>query len=230
MYSLGSVGAYGPPSGIISGAGVEVTGLASVPAATTPIPIGRLNLKVFDQYLPDIMSEVHREFILQDDERTRRNTREYGYSFFQLEGKDRTYGDPPPFLQALGREICQAFGHPPQVFTNVILSLYGAGFHLEPHIDTNSKDPHDKGYYFEENVYGLIVKADTTGHLYFVCDDVNLRPALDLEPIYSLVEQPGTIFCLQGDYRRAPFFHAVSQVSEQRISLTFRRVVFEEKS
>lgn len=193
---------------------------------SAPFPLGQLDSKILDSFYPHIMGEVKKEFVLQDDGRTRRNTREYGYSFFKMEAGKFEFNPPPEFLNVLGSEICMALGHPPQKFTNIILSCYEKEFHLEPHFDTNSTDPH-KGYYFDENVYGIIVEADPTGHLYFVQYEGGPTPPLDLEVVYSLQEKPGTIFCLQGDYRRIPFFHGVSHVSNRRLSITFRTVNIE---
>lgn len=194
-----------------------------------PFPQSQLDPILLESFYPQIMSEVEKPFFYQNDGRTHRGTREYGYSFFKMETGDFSYSPPPLFLQQLGAKICEALGDPQQEFTNIILSLYDEGFHLEPHVDTNATDPH-KGYYFEENVYGIIIAADATGHLYFVRDDAHLRPPLDLKPIYALEEKPGLIFCLKGTYRKSPFFHGVTKVSNHRISITFRRVVICEES
>lgn len=191
-----------------------------------PFPQSQIDGKILDKYYPLVMAEVEKEFALQNDGRTRRCTREYGYSFFDLENGGRTFTPAPKFFYALGKKICKKLGHPPQTFTNIILSLYEEGFSLEPHVDINATDHSGKNYYFDENVYGIIIEADPTGHLYFVRDDVNMIPPLDLEPIYSLKEQQGTIFCLQGMYRKAPYFHGVTRVSHRRISITFRNVLF----
>lgn len=191
-----------------------------------PFPVGQLDSEVLERFYPQIMEEITKEFSLQNDGRTHRNTREYGYSFFKMENGDFSYVPPPAFLNALGYEICKALGHAPEEFTNIILSLYEEGFHLEPHVDINATDPH-QGYYFDENVYGIIIEADSTGHLYFVRDEVNWVPPLNLEPVYSLEERPGVIFCLQGKYRKFPYFHGVSKISKRRISLTFRKVTME---
>ena len=55
-------------------------------------------------------------------------------------------------------------------------------------------------------------------------------PPLDAQHIYALDEKPGMVFCLQGQLRRAPYYHGVSRVANRRISLTFRVVRFEEES
>jgi hypothetical protein len=191
-----------------------------------PFPQGQISSEILSQFYPEIIEEVEKEFSRQDTTRTHRDTREYGYSYFKMEEGDFSYTPPPAFLSLLGNEVCKALGHPPEEFTNIILSLYEEGFHLEPHIDTHAGS-NTSGYYYDENVYGIIIEADPTGHLYFVRDDVNPRPPLDLVPIYNLEETTGSIFCLQGDLRMPPYFHGVSRVSKRRVSITFRKVIFE---
>lgn len=192
-----------------------------------PFPQGQLNSEILDHFYPMIMKEVEKEFTIQDDKRTRRGTREYGYSFFKLEKCDFSYIPPPQFLSELGAYICQSLGHQPHEFTNIILSLYEEGFHLEPHIDAGYSYRYGNGFYFDDDVYGIIIEPDTSGQLYFIRHDENSLPAVNLAPSYVLEEKPGTIFCLQGTYRNAPYFHGVSTVSKRRISITFRKVVIE---
>jgi hypothetical protein len=194
--------------------------------ASAPFPISTLDKHILNVYLPDIFLEVEKTFVLQDDGRTRRNTREYGFSFFKLEQDDYTYIPPPDFLQELGAHICSAFGHPPQPFTNIIVSLYEEGFHLEPHIDTHAAMPNRRAYFFTDRVYGIIIEADASGHLFFVKDEEHAIPPLNLEPVYELEEEKGMIFCLEGVLRTAPFFHGVTPVTNRRLSITFRSVIF----
>jgi len=197
-----------------------------VDGPTTQLLQGHLDSQILIKFMPKIMQEVSKEFSQQNDGRTHRNTREYGYSFFKMENNDFSYTPPPQFLQELGAEICKALGQKPVEFTNIILSCYGTGFHLEPHVDVNAKDLYKNcHFYFEENVYGIVIEADPTGHLYFVNWNNGLMPPLDLPPVCELKEKEGTIFCLQNEWRRSPYFHAVSKVSNRRISITFRRVV-----
>jgi hypothetical protein len=201
--------------------------LGAIPTNETySLPQSQLAPEILSHYVPLINEEIKKVFAHQDDGRTRRDTREYGYSFFKMENNDFTYSPPPSFFQELGTHICQALGHEPVEFTNIILSLYEEGFHLEPHVDVNVKDLYKNcTFYFDENVYGIVLEADPTGHLYFVkWEGEGLVPPLNLEPIYALEEYPGMIFCLQGPLRQSPYFHAVSTVSKRRISITFRTV------
>ncbi len=189
-----------------------------------PFPMGTLDPQILAEFEPLIMAEIAKEFSHQDNARTRRNTREYGFSFFKMLNSDFGYSSPPEFFQTLGAHICKALGHEPVEFTNIILSVYEKDFHLEPHVDVNQKDLYgDVPFYFGERVYGIVIEPDPTGHLYFAkWEGEGLTPPLDIEPIYSIDEQAGSIFCLEGDFRQTPFFHAVSPVSNKRITITFR--------
>src|SRR5579872_6246702 len=191
-----------------------------------PIPMGKLDPHILAEFEPLIRAEAAKEFALQDDARARRNTREYGFSFFKMVNGDFSYSPPPEFFQRLGAHICQALGHEPVEFTNIIFSVYEKGFHLNPHVDVNKKDLRGTApFYFGERVYGLVIEPDPTGHLYFAkWEGKEWSPPVDIEPVYSIDEKAGTVFCLEGDFRRSPYFHAVSPVSNKRISLTFRTV------
>lgn len=199
--------------------------------ASSPFPIKTVDPQILAEFMPQIMAEVAKEFSHQNELRTRRNTREYGLRFFKMLRDDFSYITPPEFYQRLGAHICKAFGHDPIEFTNIILSVYEKGCYLEPHVDVNAKDLYvreldgNAPFYFNERVYGIVIEADSTGHLYFVkWEGKDLVPPLDLKPIYSLKEEAGTIFCLEGDFRQTPYFHGVSPVSNHRITITFRTV------
>lgn len=184
--------------------------------------LDELTLNSFNEQIQNELSKV---FASQNDQRTVRNTREYGYSFFKMEQGCFDFEAPPSFLIELGKAICRAFNHPEKEFTNIILSRYEEGFHLEPHVDVS--DVYRCGeapFYFDEEVYGLILEADETGHLYFVEWNEPGRPPLDLEPVYEVKEEKGTLFCLKGLSRNPPYYHGVSDVKKRRLSLTFRTV------
>lgn len=192
----------------------------------SPFPIGTLDPQILDEFIPLIMEEVAGDFSHQNDTRTHRDTRQYGFNFFKMLSGDFSYEPPPQFYQKLAAHICEALGHEPIEFTNIILSLYEKDFHLEPHVDVNIKNLYGNApFYFGERVYGIIIEPDLTGHLYFAkWEEDGLVPPIDIEPTYTLIEQKGTIFCLEGDFRQTPYFHAVSSVSNHRISITFRTV------
>lgn len=195
--------------------------------AVEPFPQEIVDSQTLAGFMPLILAEVEKEFAHQDDSRTRRDTRQYGLNFFKMLSGDFSYTPPPEFFQQLGAHICKALGHePPTEFTNIILSVYEKDFHLEPHVDVNVKDLYGNApFYFGERVYGIVIEPDPTGHLYFIkWEGEGLVPPVEIEPIYSLQEKAGAIFCLEGDLRQTPYFHAVSPVSNRRISITFRTV------
>lgn len=198
------------------------------PYESDPFPIGKLKPEILNKFMPFILAEVEQEFSHQNDTRTRRDTREYGFSFFKMLDGDFSYTPPPEVYQQLGAHICQALGHDPIEFTNIILSVYEKDFYLEPHVDVSLENLYNNAsFYFDERVYGLVIEPDPTGHLYFVqWEGEGLVPPLDLEPVYSLEEDIGTLFCLEGPLRQTPYFHGVSAVSNRRISLTFRTTAF----
>ena len=169
-------------------------------------------------------SLVENALSYQDTTRTQRKTREYGYSFFQLEQGGREYTAIPEYLQGLGNAVCQALGKSPRPFSNVIVSLYESGFHLEPHVDVDVNQ--DYHFYFHEDVFGVILESDASGHLYITRhDDLDSLPPPG-NPVWELVEAPGVAFCLEGNLRHHPYFHGVTPVTHRRISVTFREVGF----
>lgn len=204
--------------------------LGSLPLfASDPFPIGFIDQETLNLYAPKIYEVLEGELAHQNDGRTNRLTKEFGYSFFKMERGDFTYTAPPPFLQELGYKVCEALDHPPKDFTNFIISLYEEGYILEPHVDVACSDPYH-GFYFDERVYGVILEIDPEGHLYFIKHEGNEPAPLDGRPVYSLNEIPGMVFSLEGELRNAPYHHAVSRVANRRVSLTFRVVHLVEES
>ncbi len=189
------------------------------------IPKAKMDPRDLAVYLPFIQQELGGELSLQNDGRTKRRTIEYGYSFFRMEKGDYRFNRPPYFLEELGRDVCRALGREPKQFTNIILSQYGPGYSLEPHVDVGKKDRYPGAdFYFDEEVYGIVIQPDPTGHLFFVRWNGGLKPPLGLNPVYALKEEQGSVFCLQGPLRKTPYFHGVSRVAGERISVTFRTV------
>lgn len=164
---------------------------------------------------------------VQSDERTQRHTIQYGYNYFDLEAGGREYIEPPEFLVDVGHSILAAFSHDKPAFSNYILSFYQPGYHLEPHVDAGQSKGAIKSqdFYFEEGVYGLVLEADPTGQLYFVHYEGEGVPPLDLPLVYSLPEQSGLAYLLNGKARYVPYWHGVSEVTRRRISITFRHAV-----
>lgn len=184
------------------------------------LPQTQLAEEILERFCPLILEELEKEVKVQDNGRTLRATCEYGYSFFKMKQGDFSYRDPPQYLVELGNHVAEALGDEPPLFSNYIISYYGPGYYLKPHIDIAVEDSSDYDFYFGENVYGLILEADKEGHLYIAHKNEEEK----LESIYEVNEERGTVFCLKGRYRHAPFLHGVKKVANSRISITFRSV------
>eukprot|EP00009_Paramoeba_aestuarina_P012315 CAMPEP_0201527300 /NCGR_PEP_ID=MMETSP0161_2-20130828/34690_1 /ASSEMBLY_ACC=CAM_ASM_000251 /TAXON_ID=180227 /ORGANISM="Neoparamoeba aestuarina, Strain SoJaBio B1-5/56/2" /LENGTH=199 /DNA_ID=CAMNT_0047928061 /DNA_START=287 /DNA_END=886 /DNA_ORIENTATION=- len=161
-------------------------------------------------------------FVLQDDGLTRRGTREYGYSFFGMEQGEFAFKEPPAYVQELGDLVCERMGKEKRRFTNIILSNYHEGFYLQPHADMDEEQSEQQNlrFFFAEEVFGVIIQPDNTGHLYFEKDG---------EKVVELEEKEGLLFALEGTLRHLPYNHAVTSVEKRRISVTFREVFRKEE-
>lgn len=186
-------------------------------------------------------------FHSQKDERTIRDTIQYGYNFFKLEQGDLTYAPIPEFLHDLGNEILAAFGFENVLpFDNVIISVYESGYHLEPHEDTDivresnnsinlnqhytDRMENRKEYAFAENIFGVVIVADGSGRFYILHDPSSTNSTVSIEKaetVFELNESPGVAFMLSGEARRRPFLHGVSEVCDRRVSVTFRHVLLD---
>src|SRR3990167_4279511 len=188
------------------------------------LPTGQLSPQVFLKFQLLIMQLLETVDIhFQDGERTIRKTIEYGYGFQKMVNKDFSYEDPPQLLIDLGNEVCDTLDEPRESFSNYIISVYDPGFQIEPHYDTDLHHLKEYGFYFDEKVFGVIIKPDPTGGLYFAHYNGNdIHPPLDLKPRFPVIEKPGTVFVLKGKYRYKPYYHGVSEISKLRISVTFR--------
>jgi hypothetical protein len=195
--------------------------------AIEPLSTAYLDSATLELYAPQILDELTEGTSHQNGKRTNRITKEYGYSFFKLAKGDRSFTPPPDFLVELANQACDALGHPRIEFTNFIISLYEKGYNVEPHVDVDVEKPL-KGFHFGNRIYGVVIEADEQGHLYFIVHEGKGQPPLDGEPIYEVEEAPGLVFCIEGELRSAPYYHAVSPAANRRISLTFREVHFED--
>jgi hypothetical protein len=92
-------------------------------------------------------------------------------------------------LQELGDDISKALDRSYRVFNNIILSVYEEGFHLEPHIDINSTD-HQTNFYFQEEIFGIVIEPDSTGHLYFIQKFINPIPPRENQNIIYHLKEP----------------------------------------
>lgn len=169
----------------------------------------------------------------QSTTHTIRRTAMFGYSYFNLARRDRTFVTIPPLLRSLCSECieklalagCDNLGSAEQ-YTNVILSFYEKGYRLEPHEDVDQTHLTAEGtpadFFFGESVIGCVIQNDESSPSLppgsFFVQTEGTRKVLD--------ERPGLVYLLDGVLRRAPFLHGVTVVQKSRISVTFRTVHF----
>lgn len=170
---------------------------------------------------------------LENTKTTLRETYNFGYNYFAMRHGDYSATEIPHFLKNLCQHCIQSFpdsqdlGHS-QEYNNVIVSIYDAGYCLEPHIDVDIHDQMTDGkkvdFYFGENVLGVVLVPDVEGKFFISEASSDIHSCKSR--ISSLNETAGTVFLLQGKYRRHPYLHGVSHVKNKRISVTFRTVYF----
>lgn len=190
----------------------------------TNLPTAHLKKNNTDYFSKIFNKLIDKNFEHQNNGRTNRKTLEYGYSYFRLEQGDKHYVEPIPELSALGEIVCAALGHEPVLFNNFIISLYEKDFNLEPHVDIHKKSPQNFDFYFGDRIYGVILEADSSGNFYFTHFSKIGFPPIDNPVIHQLEESPGIVFCLENELRHEPYFHGVSKIANQRLSVTFRTV------
>lgn len=193
------------------------------------IPTGQLD----DRYSASISASIKayvldRSLRSQSDHYTVRDTLIFGYDYFLLiEGRVQ-FTAIPEYLQDLCQNCIEALGEQYNLgsykdYSNIIISVYREGYHLQPHIDVDPSS--DAIFYFGENVVGVILESDSEGRLYFV-EAASEMDAVGKKPLVVLPEQDGLVYLLNGTARRNPYFHGVSTVKKIRISVTFRTVKF----
>lgn len=166
---------------------------------------------------------------VQSTAHTSRLTLNFGYSYDLLKKGDRRFVDlPAAFKAARDAAYRQLSAEMPDInaaedFNNCILSVYGAGDKLEPHVDAVHRE--GRSFYFGDTVLGVVLIADRSGRFFLQKDDLK-RPEYNSREAFHLTEQAGSCFILNGENRKAPIYHGVSEVSEKRVSLTFRTVEF----
>lgn len=171
---------------------------------------------------------------LQNSARTQRRTYEFGYRYADMLNGDFSLTPIPDFLH----DICAAAVKRlqgvanetlprPRDFKNCIISIYEAGFRLQPHIDVDTRRmPTSEGknpaFHFGNKIVGVVIKSDSQGGLYLLSATTRQeleRPDLTREPIG---EVDGLAYLLNGPNRNRA--HGVSTVKKGRISATFRTV------
>lgn len=185
----------------------------------------------------DILSLIFNDAIKpqqQRDHKTRRQTLNFGYDFVKLRQGNQSYSPIPIAIQELRQEAVKALQNktdkalpPASAFQNCIISIYGAGDRLEPHIDTDRPGLDKYGFCFGDDIIGVILESDRTGKFFIQSSPLNSkRPVFDNQQAFILPEHDGMTFLLNGEARRMPYFHGVKPVEKRRISLTFRSVEF----
>ncbi len=189
------------------------------------IPTAKLDQQNINQVMVHLNHyKKHTPAKLQNTTNTLRETYNFGYDYFSMTNGDYSTTEIPSFLTDLCQQCIESFADSKlgnyQEYNNVIVSIYAAGYHLEPHVDVDINDQTTDGkkvdFYFGENVLGVVLVPDVEGKFFIAEASSDAKSSLD--------EEAGTVFLLQGKYRRHPYLHGVSKVKNQRISVTFRTV------
>lgn len=198
------------------------------------IPLSKINSESVDTVMKYLQKDNNKKIAFQKTSKTMRKTYSLGYDYFALSDGIDTFTPIPDYLKMLCQECIHSFSKEYQLgkaedYLNVIVSFYEPGYRLEPHVDVDFSDRITDGkhvnFYFGENVLGIILQADPTGKLYFLKSDE--ESLLDnQEKFLELNEFSGMTYLLNQHLRRKPFYHGVSQVTEHRLSVTFRTVKF----
>lgn len=193
------------------------------------IPTGQLDATYADSISRSIKAYViERSMRSQSDPYTVRDTLTFGYDYFSLiEGRVQ-FTAIPEYLQELCQNCIEALDQKYnlgsyQDYSNIIISVYREGYHLQPHVDVDPSE--DATFYFGENVVGVVLESDSEGQLYFV-EATSEMDAAGKKPLVVLPENNGLVYLLNGTARRKPYFHGVTTVKKTRISVTFRTVKF----
>lgn len=198
------------------------------------IPTAKLDQQNIDQVITHLSHyKKHTTARLENTKSTLRETYNFGYDYFAMTSGDHSATEIPSFLADLCQHCIESFANSNylgncQEYNNVIVSMYYAGYHLEPHIDVDVNDQMTDGkkvdFYFGENVLGVVLVPDVEGKFFISEASSDISPNKPI--LSSLDEEAGTVFLLQGKYRRHPYLHGVSKVKNKRISVTFRTVYF----
>lgn len=155
--------------------------------------------------------------------KTRRTSINCGWDFTKLKAGEKIWHEPPPVVTELYARVkisLEAATHGlmlPDSFGNAIISRYSKGDKLQPHVDLNRALAEKKGLkgYFGEQIIGVSITADKTGNLFFSSPEGDIH----------LQESDGLCFVLQEDFRHT-YPHGITEVSQDRLSVTFRTVEF----
>jgi hypothetical protein len=165
-----------------------------------------------------------------------RKTINYGWDYTALEfGKHIFKTIPPCILKARKAVVdslkgCLQDDILPDLFDNIIITIYSEGQHLIPHYDAdNIPNPITKrNFSFAEPIIGWVIKADTESSMTFYHHEHEGRPEMNSPHIYQADEVDGTTFLIDKECRHFPYFHSIPPVKSIRISMTLRRTILPE--
>ena len=218
---------------------VKQNGLPHIEMAHYPAnDIDRAQKVLKDIFQSHAANHQHNEF-------TKRTTIEMGYAYKDLlEGNNNNYTEIPQEIRDIYNKTRQALvannpdlqNHLPTKFNNCIISHYGPGEQLVPHIDSDidkarritrkTRGQLQESFYFTESVIGLVTAADSKGSLYLQQQDPKYSTSHIQSHAHPLPEQDGTIYVLSGKARHFPWQHGVSTIENERYSITFRTAKF----
>lgn len=156
-----------------------------------------------------------------------RETIDFGKVFPALEEGHIIERPIPDFIAEIRNQLFHIFKNQikedatAEAYDNCIITIYQSGNGIAPHVDRNfewaSKNEKRK-YYFDDSIIGLIVKPDIVQSLYFE------NPNDEEQSRFYLKEKAGFAFMFQ-DSLRNEWKHGLLPVTQERISMTFRRVM-----
>ncbi len=190
---------------------------------------GKIDQQLIDCALEDIQGESIYRWADNEGNMTR-ITINYGWDFVGMECGKFNFKELPTSIIDIRAKLVDIYKNhlsdeiTPQYFDNIIVSVYKKGHFLDPHhdVDDSPNQSKKRTFSFAEPILGLILKADETGTFTFYHLDGDGKPNIEDTPVYQVSEQEGTTFLMQGASRHRPYFHGVTPVENERISVTFR--------
>eukprot|EP00928_Gymnodinium_smaydae_P066409 TRINITY_DN49424_c0_g1_i1.p1 TRINITY_DN49424_c0_g1~~TRINITY_DN49424_c0_g1_i1.p1 ORF type:complete len:296 (+),score=23.08 TRINITY_DN49424_c0_g1_i1:36-890(+) len=199
--------------------------------------VGSIAEPVVDAALAEVEARLessHRWEELESDgsRRPLRSTLNFGWDFVRLEQGVQSWIDIPPAIDSLREAVLSVFGNTstdlkglrPRDLDNIIVTIYGPGDAVVPHYDRDDTNV-SKPYYFEDSIFGVVLRPDDGAHLFFQKEPGESKGSLRMDqvrPDIELQERKGTVFMMLGEIRHWPYYHGVLPTSTNRISVTLR--------
>ena len=164
-----------------------------------------------------------------------RYTINYGWNYVSMEKDNYEFVELPPIIDEIRSALVtklQPHIKDPQIFDNVIVTIYEPEHYLLAHYDADdSKEPLTKrNFYFREPIIGVLLEADPSRGFSFYYHEKEGRPSLESPPVYQVAESDGATFLIEGESRHAPYFHGIPTGKNRRISITMRQTVLPNKA